>query len=627
MVPLLSRPAPQDAYLSSLVYVMMSTLFKPWCDPPNPMRKNLMTLALAAVLSACTTAEPRSDRDPSPAEAPAREAAVAAGSKLAEAPTASKRSEGAIPDDALLPLLSAEFALRRREFDYALAEYMRQSERLRDLGVVKHTAQVAQFMNRTAEAGLIAQWWLELEPDDAEANSLAAHVALQSGRPLNALPHLAAIARSGEQASFAMLVRSYETMDDEGQQALLAGFEQLQREFPNDVQLMMGRAMMLEYREEPAAALAAVRQVFEQEPQQQQALVLEARLLQNQGAGDEAFDRLRSALDADPENTNLRLQYARMLTRDDMTAAREEFQKLVESNPGDADLTYSLALIQRELGDDEAARRLLRPLLRAGDERSSDAHYQLGRIAEDAEQYQEAAAHYAAVIEGRDFAAAHARLGRLLLANGESEQFALHFARLRRDYPNNVEQIFAIEAEVLVQAKQLSAALAVLDESLEQLPESTMLRYTRSTVHQRNQNVAAMERDLRSIIENDPDNAMALNALGYTLTDLTDRHAEAEVLIRRAHELQPDDPAILDSLGWVKYRLGDLEAALGYLRRAYAAFPDPEVAAHLGEVLWTAGEREEARAIWREGAERDADHEVLRATLERFGIEPESLLP
>jgi tetratricopeptide (TPR) repeat protein len=585
------------------------------------MNRLLCSLLAALMLTACTSMPPAaSDAEPTPRAPGDATLARSPAPVPKQAPTAPVLVERHIPPDSLLPLLSAEFALRRREYDYALAVYLEQSIKLRDPGVVSHTAQLAQFMNRLDAAAQIATLWIEIEPDNAEARSLAARVALQQSDPLAALPHLASIARSGEQAGFALLVRSYEELDEDGKRALLEGFETLQQEFPDDVQLMMGRAMMLEQRGDVDSALAAVREVFQRDAQQQQAIVLEARLLQNNGAGDAAFARLRAALETQPDNAGLRLQYARMLTRDDLPAAREQFEQLVEQNPTDADLLYSLALISRELDDDGSARRYLRQVLRIGGERSSDAHYQLGRIAEQEEEYQDALQHYGAVVTGRDFAPAHGRLGGILLGAGQSEQSTLHFARLRREYPDRAEQIYAIESEVLLQNNEMQAALAVLNEALGELPDSVMLRYTRSTVHQRNDDLVSMEADLRSIIAQDPDNALALNALGYTLADLTDRHEEAEYLIARALALQPDDPAILDSMGWVKYRLGELEAALHYLERAYAAFPDPEVAAHLGEVLWVKGQQEAARAIWREGAARDADHTVLQATLQRFGV-------
>jgi tetratricopeptide (TPR) repeat protein len=587
-----------------------------------PMTRLLYSLLAALMLTACSSVPPAASDAPAAAVAAAADDGREGPQSLADEPSTSAPTLAlrAIPPDSVLPLLSAEFALRRREYEYALGIYLEQSRTLRDPGVVSHTAQLAQFMNRLDAAAEISALWVEIEPDNPDARSLAARVALQQNDPVAALPHLASIARMGEQAGFALLVRSYEELDEAGKRALLSGFEALQQEFPDDVQLMMGRAMMLEQRGEVEAALAAVRAVFAQDAEQQQAIVLEARLLQNSGAGEAAYERLRTALAAQPGNSALRLQYARLLTRDNLPAAREQFERLAEDNPADADMIYSLALISRELEDDGAARRYLGQVLRMGGERSADAHYQLGRIAEDDEEYQEALQHYGAVTSGRDFAAAQGRLGNILVRAGQVEQKNLHFARLRREYPERAEQLYAIESEVLLQNRDIPSALAVLNEGLGEVPDSVMLRYTRSTVHQRNDDLPAMEADLRAIIEQDPDNALALNALGYTLADLTDRYAEAERLIARALALQPDDPAILDSMGWVKYRLGALEEALGYLKRAYAAFPDPEVAAHLGEVLWVKGDQEAARAIWREGAERDANHAVLQATLQRFGV-------
>ena len=127
--------------------------------------------------------------------------------------------------------------------------------------------------------------------------------------------------------------------------------------------------------------------------------------------------------------------------------------------------------------------------------------------------------------------------------------------------------------------------------------------------------------DDRQILNLNPGDANALNALGYTLANRTQRYAEAEQLIARALELDPEEPAILDSMGWVLYRLGDIEGALAYLTRAYALFPDPEVAAHLGEVLWVSGDTEEAKKIWQGALLKDPQHSVLHSTLERLGVE------
>ena len=193
--------------------------------------------------------------------------------------------------------------------------------------------------------------------------------------------------------------------------------------------------------------------------------------------------------------------------------------------------------------------------------------------------------------------------------------------------PARREQLFGIEADILAKAGAPEAPLAVLNAGIESYPDSASLRYARSMLGQQQDNLEMMEADLRAILQRDPNNATALNALGYTLADQTDRYDEAYELISRALELDPEEPAILDSMGWVLFRKGRLEEAIDYLTRAYAAFPDPEVAAHLGEVLWTSGDTDKARKIWQGALLKDPNHAILRDTLQRLGVTDLKALP
>jgi tetratricopeptide (TPR) repeat protein len=279
----------------------------------------------------------------------------------------------------------------------------------------------------------------------------------------------------------------------------------------------------------------------------------------------------------------------------------------------------SLALINREIGDSQEAKTYLRQLLELG-QRVDEAYYYLGRMAEDEGNLPAAVSSYAQVSEGREFLSANNRIGEILISAGELDQSRAWFEQQRQRHPRQREQLYGIEAELLRGAGELQASMGVLNRGLAELPDSDSLRYSRSLVGEQQDNLALMESDLRAILARDPNNATALNALGYSLANRTDRYAEAHDLIARALALQPNEPAILDSMGWVLYRQGRYEEALGYLQRAYAAFPDPEVAAHLGEVLWVTGDTEAAAAIWRGALSQDPGHEVLASTLRRLGV-------
>lgn len=533
--------------------------------------------------------------------------------------------ERAFPAASLEALLVAEFALRRRAYDQALEIYLEQASQLRDPGISAHATHLAQFLRNDQATLEAANLWAELEPDQAEANSALAAQLVRRGRPADAVEYLARIARQGQSVNYPLLLGGIRQASQDEREALSSALARLATEFPEDGDLLLTHALLLDELEQAQAARPVVDKLLALNPEQQQALMLDAKLRMD---ADEAqpFQRIEAALKANPDLSALRLQYARMLTRSDLQAARQQFEILSARSPEDADLLLSLALINQENGDLLAARAYLKQMLTLG-KRSDEAHYYLGRIAEQENRPEDAIASYRRVgdQESREFFSARGRIGRILLENGDSAANARFFADQRLNYPEQREQLYTLESELLTRAGLLNQSLSLLNQALEELPDSTSLRYSRSMLSEQVDDLEQMEADLRSILDREPDNATALNALGYTLTDRTDRHLEAYQLIRRALTLQPGEPAILDSMGWVLYHLGEYQEAEDYLRRAYTAMPDPEVAAHLGELLWTLGREDEARGIWQAGLLQDASHRVLRATLQRFGLTPADL--
>lgn len=568
------------------------------------MLRLLLTGMAYALLLACASQPPATEPDTQP------EAAVE--------PEVAPLPERAIPDDSLYPLLVAEFALRRGAFDVALEQYSAQAPLLRDPGVSAHTTHLAQYLAREQEALDAAQLWVELEPDNLEANSTLAILLIRQGRNVQALPHFALLARAGEEINFPTVVNDFEQLSPAEQAELSEGVERLAREMPDNTQVLLTRAMIQAEARQFDAALATLQQLFALEPDQKQAALLEAKILMAQDS-PQPFARLERMLTENPQDTQVRLQYARMLTATDLAAAQEQFELLSTQAPRNGELLLSLALLNRETGDNAAAKSYLRQLL-ALEQHVDEAHYYLGRIAEEEGDLQSAIYEYKQVEEGREFIAANGRLGLLYIAGDQLDEYHAHFERLRREYPDRTEQLYGVEADLLARENKLAAAQQVIEEALRQMPESTALRYARAMLAEEQGDLDLLESDLRRIIAEEPDNATAMNALGYTLANRTRRYEEAYTLISQALALQPDEPAILDSMGWVLYRMNRNEEALEYLTRAYAAFPDPEVAAHLGEVLWVSGNTDQAKQVWQDALLKDPDNAVLLETVQRLEV-------
>lgn len=534
-----------------------------------------------------------------------------------------KPPERPFPDDSVYPLLVAEFALRRRAYDVALAQYLEQAPRLRDAGVSAHTTHLAQFMANEQAALAAVQLWIELAPEDPEANNTLAILLIRQGRAAEALPHMALLARQGREVNYPTLLSGFQQLDPEQRQELARDIDQLALEFPTDVQLLLTQAMIRAEMNQFDPALHSLEQLFALEPDQGQAAMLEARILLAQKS-PEPYARLERILAKNPDDSQVRLNYARLLTATDMAAAREQFELLSAQSPRDGELLLSLALISRETGDDQAAKSYLRQLL-ALEQHIDEAHYYLGRIAEDAGDPSSALYEYRQVEDGREMLVAASRASDILVAQGRIDESRSWFRKLREENPEQAEQLYGIEADLLTRAGELDTASQVLLEALAQMPDSNTLRYARAMLAEQQGDLVLMESDLRAIIASEPDNSTAINALGYTLANRTERYEEAYALIAQALEMQPQEPAILDSMGWVLYRMNRYQEALDYLTRAYAEFPDPEVAAHLGEVLWVSGDTEKALAVWQGGLLKDPDNAILRETLQRLQVDTSAI--
>ncbi|MBP9033780.1 MAG: tetratricopeptide repeat protein [Pseudomonadales bacterium] len=558
------------------------------------------TALCGALLAACATTPVTEPQD------------AGAAATIAPAPEPVYRP---FPEDTLYALLVAEFAARRGALDTALQNYMQQAVRTRDPGVAARATRMARYMGAeraTLDAALL---WAELEPQNPEARFTAATELARAGRPNEAFGHMRALDAAHGPTNFAAVTASALDLPANEREGMLKALQGIEGD---SADLLIARAVLLQSLERNEEALAAVAAVLEAEPDNYQALLLEAQVYQNIGDLPRAHARIEHALAKDPGDKRLRLQYARLLAKTDLAKSEEQFRILVEQNPADAELRLALALVYRESGQFDRMSEELNALLAEGNQ-SSAAHFYLAQDAERRGDNDEAIGHYLEIRPGQMFMASITRAAELIIASRGIEALGEPLAQLRERWVAQALPLTLLESELRVEAEDLAGAQRLLDRALAETPAEPGLLYARSMVSEKRGDIAAMERDLRAMLRLDPDSALAMNALGYSLANLTDRLAEALALIQQALALKPDDPAIIDSMGWVQYRLGHIEEALGYLRQAFEKYPDHEVAAHLGEVLWVSGEREEARAIWDKGLESKPDSRLIQDTMRRLG--------
>lgn len=572
----------------------------------------LTALLLPMLLAACSSApiqQPTSDATPAP--------------ETTE-PTRVEHTEHVEPEIAPFPadsfydLLVAEFAIRRQEYDIALGHYLYQAEVTRDINVMATAARLGQFLNAHKSALAAAEMWLEAEPGNHEARFIAASALAKTNRPLEALPHMAAVLNKGGNTNFAALAASALGQSDAQQQEFLVALQELREDYPEESSLKIAHALLLQYRNREEEALELVQDVLALEADNIHALLIETQILRALDRNEEALARLQFAVEAHPDNKRLRLQLAQLLIKSDLDAARTQFELLGQRYPRDDELTISRAIVEQEAGDLEAAKRLLTPLLLSGDQ-SDQAHYLLGRIAEREGDRSSALAHYRQVNPGTEFLRAVSRITQILQQHDGLDAARETLAVLRDRHPTQAVRLYLLESELLFDARAYQTGHDLLTRALQQHPKDPGVLYSRSLFSERIRNLPLLEQDLRLLLEMEPDNPAALNALGYSLANLTDRLDEARDLVERALVFRPDDPAIQDSLGWILYLQGDLQGALKLLASAFEQINDHEIAAHYGEVLWQLGQREQALAVWQQGFEDEPDSHIINETMQRLG--------
>ena len=519
--------------------------------------------------------------------------------------------------EALYGVLVAELALRRNQHDLALEHYLEQARRTRDPGLVSQAARVADYLDREAEALEMASLWVETDPENADALRFAAMHHIASGDLETALRHLGELRRLQGSAAFGVLARQAQDLDAHEHSRLLTSIERLLAQHPQDLDLAYAKAVLLLQAEREEEALPLLAHVFSTGKSLSVGFSY-ARALRAAGDLDAALEVLATMRAWEGDTVRVGFTMGRMLLDGGrLEQARIVFEGLLAERPRDTSVHMSLAYVAMEQDKFDVAKRHLEQVLELG-QQSSLAHYYLGRVAEDEGALEDAIAHYDAVDSEDELLAAQERVVAILAGQNRTSEARARLVELRARQAADPVTLFVMEGELLLAAKQPALALDLVESALQSYPDDISLLYARAMALEKLHDIAGLERDLRRILALEPDNAVALNALGYTLADRTERYEEAYGLISQALTLRPTDAAFIDSMGWVQYRLMDYDESLRLLRQAYRDMPDHEVSAHLGEVLWVTGSRAEALKVWQQGLERDSESEILKRVMDRF---------
>jgi tetratricopeptide (TPR) repeat protein len=299
--------------------------------------------------------------------------------------------------------------------------------------------------------------------------------------------------------------------------------------------------------------------------------------------------------------------------------AYQQFQQLNQLVPNDIDVQFSLGILALQLEKNREAADFFNGVMQTG-KRIDDAAFYLGRIAEVEKRTDDALNWYGKVRGGKYLFNAQARMVGIIADKDNLQKARAMLGGMRTRMPERSVDIYILEGDVLRKHSTHSKVVELFDVALKEHPDDPDLLYARALSAAVLGRVDILERDLGLVLKQEPNHADALNALGYTLADQTKRYKEALDYIKKALALKPDSPAILDSMGWVQYRLGNNKEALSYLRRAFGMVQDVEIAAHLGELLWVTGKKQEAQKIIQDALKKHPDNKYLLKTVKRLGI-------
>jgi len=524
-----------------------------------------------------------------------------------------------LDSELLYKFLLAEIAVQHGHYQVAAQTYLDLAKSTRDPRIARRATEVALYGRYTDAALEAAKLWLAAEPDSTAARQTLAALYvnsndLQAAKPL--LQQMLAADGDNIGESLAQLYPLLAKHDDKI--AVLALVKELTQPYRDRPEAHLAMAEASLGADKYDAALSEIREAMRLRPDWEGGALFQAQVL-NRESRAKALNYLSGFLATYPKAQEVRLGYARQLINDKKFAeARAEFQRLLDDNPNNSDLAVTVALLSVQMNDLDVAETQLKRVLDMDYKDPEAVRFHLGQIAEERKRYDEAAKWYLSIETGEQYVAAHSHYAFMLAKQGKLAEARDHLRGLEPQNDAQRIQLVQSEAQLMREAKDYQESFNILNKALQTQPDQPDLLYDAALAAEKLDRIDIAEANLRRLIVLKPDHAQAYNALGYTLADRTDRLTEARGYIEQALKLSPEDPFILDSMGWVEYRLGHVSQGLQYLERAFQQRPDPEIAAHLGEVLWAKGDKPGAEKVWRDAFRDNPENDELQKVITKY---------
>lgn len=534
-------------------------------------------------------------------------------------PPTQAHSEG-LTEELVFTALAAEVAVQRGDLPAAYGYYLQAAKEAGDSYAAEQAVRISVYLKDLQGAIAAVEQWIRLSPNHLPGRTLAVMLYAQDNQPDRAYEQLQAVVRISDAQGDDGFMRAVTAISQiEDRRMGLELIRRLAAEHKSDQRAGYALVLAAMGAEEFDEAESEARRLIETYPDREKMQVLLSNILHHKGKDEEALQVLAEAAQENPESRDLLTAYARLLMElNKLDLAYQQFKKIERLSKDDGDVLYTLGILALELERVSEGRGYLERAIAVGSH-VDDATYYIGYSYEVEGDIDQALQWYGRVEGGEQRIDAQIKSATLLAEKGDVASARKLLRNLRQEAPQRAVELYLVEGEILRSREMHEQMMTLYNEALQDFPGNHELLYGRALNAAAIGRLDVLESDLLAILMQNPNNADALNALGYTLADQTDRTQEALGYIQQALAIKPDAPAILDSMGWVQYRLGNNAEALRYLRRAMELMPDAEIASHLGEVLWASGEQDEARRVWQEALQRNPHNKYLLDTMRRYG--------